>query len=148
LSTAYLSLPAGTKFILALNVFLCIIGTSFPSLPLFGSKVHHRFCKAIASQLSLTITPQEAIPTFALDPPEVLLALHHGRTAQLYRALTFPWFHAVLPHLAANMLVFVDTGTRLERAIGTARFLVVVASILLGQAALLLAAFAAFPRRI
>ena len=97
-------------------------------------------------ELELLLTTQEAIPTFGLDPPYVLRALHHGAVAQLYRALTFPWFHVVLPHLVVNMLALIDTGARLELAIGTTRFVLVLASILVGQAALLLAAFAAFPR--
>ncbi len=43
MSTAYQLLPTGTKIIFFLNVFLFIIGTSFPSFPLFGSKVYPDF---------------------------------------------------------------------------------------------------------
>ena len=65
---------------------------------------------------------------------------------QLYRAFTFHWIHGSILHLGVNLLGLAGAFGHLERAISTKPFVSLLLRLMVGQAGIMLAAFAAVPR--
>ena len=92
-------------------------GDWYSSLP-FGTRGVFTIC--VASFVLCVLVGFDDFARACVAPRHVLA------TGEVYRALTAPFFHGSLLHLALNMTAFVGTASGLERSLGTTQFALIV----------------------